>query len=156
MKPLFVLSLLAVLAGCAPLTIYHREGVAVTRMQTDQTNCEVSALRDVPEARQVRRGPPRYIPGPRYCDRLGNCRYGPGYYIPGEIYTVDTNAGLRGRVADQCMAQKGYAPVTLPQCTNAVAQSVPRGATRVLPKLTSSSCVIRNQGGSWQIVSQVQ
>lgn len=153
---MFVLSLLAVLAGCAPLSIYHREGVEVTRMRSDQTNCEVSALRDVPEARQIRRGPARYIPGPRYCDRNGYCRYGAGYYIPGEVYTVDANAGLRGRVADQCMAQKGYAPVTLPRCSNAVAQSVPPGSTRVLPKLTSSSCVIRNQGGTWQIVSQAQ
>lgn len=156
MKYFFLLSLCSVLAGCAPMSLYYREGVEVTRMQSDLTTCEVGALKDVPESRQVRRGPPRYIPGPRYCDGTGTCRYGPGYYIPGELYTVDANAGLRARVSDQCMAQKGYREISLPQCSAAVAQSVPSGVTRVLPKLTESACVIRNSGGSWQIVSQVQ
>jgi hypothetical protein len=156
MKVIYVLSLCAVVAGCAPLSIYYREGAAVTRMQSDLTNCEVSAVQSVPESRQLRRGPARYIPGPRYCDGYGNCRYGPGYYIPGEVYTVDANVGLRSRVTDQCMTGKGYTEVTLPQCSAAVAQSVPPGVTRALPKLTSTSCVIRNSGGSWQIVSQVQ
>ncbi len=156
MRVFLTLGVVAVLAGCLPLSIYHREGVSVAKMQSDKTTCEVAALRDVPEARQWRRGPSQYIPGPRICDAAGNCRYGPGYYVPGALYTVDANAGLRARVMDQCMAQKGYTEVSLPPCSAAVARAAPPGATRVLPKLTSTSCVIRNQGGSWQIVSQVQ
>ena len=150
---MILLTFLAALAGCSPFAIYYREGAEVSRMQTDQTNCQVAALKDVPESRQIRRTPPRYIPGPRYCDSRGRCSYGPGYYIPGDVYTYDANAALRNQVTQQCMAQKGYARVELPRCSGSVAQSVQPGITRVLPPLSQSSCVVKNRGGSWQIVS---
>ena len=156
MKPLLPLVLSLVLSGCLPLSIYHREGVSVTRMQSDTTECEVAALRDVPASNQIRRGPPRFVPGRRICDASGACKTRPGFYVPGEIYTVDVNKGLRERVELQCMAARGYAPVTLPACSAGTVRAAPAGITRTLPRLTPGSCVIRNKGGSWQIVSTAQ
>ncbi len=140
------------LAGCAPLAIYHRPGVSVSRMQTDTTNCAVAALKDAPVANQIRRDPPIYIPGRRYCGGAG-CYYGPGYWVGGGIYTVDVNQDLRNRVRDMCMAQKGYQPVSLRRCSDAVARGVPRAATRTLPALAPNSCAIPYRDGTWQIVT---
>ena len=145
---------LLVLASCAPLEIYHREGVPVTRMQSDLLACEVSALADVPVSNQVRREPPRYIPSRRICKADGSCYTRGGYYIPGEVYTVDVNLGLRERAEQQCMVDKNYLPATLPNCPNAVFRAAPKGATQVLPRLTSQSCAIRYTDGTWQIVNQ--
>ncbi|WP_257883761.1 hypothetical protein [Roseobacter insulae] len=147
---------LLILAGCAPLTIYHREGVAVTRMETDALSCEISTLQAVPVANQLRRDPPRYIPARRYCDANGQCYTRGGYYIPGEVYTVDVNADLRRRAEVQCMADKGYTRVTVPNCPANISSKVPVGATEVLPRLSPRSCAIRNRDKTWQIVTRVR
>lgn len=152
-----VLSLLVfalLVAACGPLSLYYRPGVSVTRMQTDQTNCEVKALRDAPVASQIRQRPPVYFPGRQICNSTGSCYYEPGYWLDGGVYTVDVNADLRGRVLTLCMAEKGYQPVDIPPCPSNVASAVPPAQTRTLPTLTQNSCVIRNQDGSWQIVSR--
>ncbi len=107
--------LLSLLAGCAPLSIYHKEGTSVSRMQSDLLSCEVAAAQDVPIATELRREPPYYVPGDRVCYSNGKCYLRGGYYIPGRVYTVDANRGLRSRVQAQCMADQGYSPVTLPQ-----------------------------------------
>jgi len=148
--PLLLLPVL--LASCAPLSIYHKPGVSVARMERDTLDCEVSALRAAPVATQVRREPPTFVPARQVCDAAGNCRTQPGYWVQGAIYTVDVNAPLRARVEDQCMIDKGYSPVTLPACSQAVAQSLPAARTVTLPPLGPNSCVVRNQSGSWQIV----
>ena len=150
--PLLGVALIS-LASCAPLTIYHRAGASVTRMQSDANACSVNSLKSVPVNTQIRQTPPRYIPGRRTCDAAGNCTEQPGFYVPGEIYTVDANKTLRRQTEVQCMAAKGYAPVSIPPCTDRVARSVPPRATTTLPPLTDGSCVIRNQDGSWQIVT---
>ena len=142
------------LAACGPLSIYHRPGVSVARMQNDRTNCEVRALKDAPIANQIRQRPPIYFPGTRYCN-AGGCYVTPGYWASGGVYTVDVNADLRGRVQDQCMAQKGYRPVSVPRCSSAVANAVPAQPTRTLPTLTESACAIRYDDGSWQIVNPI-
>lgn len=143
------------LAGCGPLTLYHRPGVSVSRMQADSTECEVQALRDAPVANQVRQRPPIYFPGNRVCDGSGNCWVRPGYWAGGELYTVDVNRDLRARVTDMCMARRGYRPVSLPPCPGAVRAAVPARQTTVLPELTPKTCVIRYDGGGWQIVNPV-
>ncbi|MBL4805809.1 MAG: hypothetical protein JKY31_00795 [Rhodobacteraceae bacterium] len=140
------------LAACGPLSLYYRPGVSVTRMQTDTTNCEVAALKEAPIANELRQRPPIFFPGSTYCDASGYCTREPGYWIDGGVYTVDVNQDLRGRVADICMAKRGYQPVTLPACPSSVANSVPAAATVKLPTLTSNSCVIRYKSGNWQIV----
>lgn len=145
--------LLLLLAGCTPLSIYHQEGVAVTRMQSDLLACEVAAVNNVPVSTQLRREPPIFVPGQRVCRRDGRCYFRDGYYVEGRLYTVDANRGLRGRVQAQCMADKGYDPVSLPQCSSGVARQVPPGATQILPPLTDKSCVVKNNDGTWQIVT---
>lgn len=149
-----ILLLSALLLGaCAPLTIYHRAGVSVTRMERDTNACAVQALAQVPVNTQIRQTPPRYIPGRRICDGDGNCSISEGFYVPGHIYTVDVNKPLRRQTERQCMANRGYAPVSIPPCPAGVAQAVEPGRTTTLPPLRDGSCVIRNQDGSWQIVT---
>lgn len=141
------------LAACAPLAIYYRPGVSVSRLESDTLACEVRALRDAPVANQIRHRPPVFIPGARICNADGTCYERPGRWVSGGIYTVDVNAGLRQRVQDTCMAAKGYRPVSLPRCSAAVARSAPPAVTSVLPGLREDSCAIFNDDGSWQIVT---
>jgi hypothetical protein len=148
-----VLAMLGLLSACGPVSFYYKPGVSVARQQTDLTNCEVAALRDAPVATQIRQGAPTYYPGERYCDSRGRCFYRPGYWIEGPIYTVDANSNLRDRVLAQCMAGRGYAPVSLPRCASGVAQSTPRQAMTTLPPLGQTSCIITHRDGSWQIVT---
>jgi hypothetical protein len=95
------------------------------------------------------------VPPVKKCDGTGKCRIvRAGYFLPGEVITFDPNDGLRNRVEGQCMADKGYAPVSIPPCPDAVARATPSAATKRLPALTSKSCVIRNQNGTFQIVTR--
>ncbi|MCV3270922.1 hypothetical protein [Roseobacter sinensis] len=146
--------LLALLASCAPLSIYHRDGAPVSRMQSDLLSCQISALEDVPVSNQIRQEPPVYIPARRYCNSDGRCYTRGGYFEEGRIYTVDVNADLRRKAEGQCMADQGYRPVTLPNCPNSVFRAAPKASTQVLPRLNPRSCAIRYQDGTWQIVTQ--
>lgn len=142
------------LAACGPLSIYYRPGVSVSRMQNDQIACEVRALKDAPVANQIRQRPPIYFPGRQYCN-AGGCYTSPGYWMNGGVYTVDVNANLRGRVQDQCMARKGYQPISVPRCSSTIANAVPAQQTRTLPKLSENACAIRYDDGHWQIVNPI-
>ncbi|MGB3246256.1 MAG: hypothetical protein WBB25_17105 [Sulfitobacter sp.] len=143
------------LAACSPLNTYYKPGASVTALNRDTTTCQVKALRDVPTSTQVRRIPPEYVPPERKCDSNGDCHIiRSGYFIPGEIITFDPNDGLRRRVEGQCMAEKGYAPVSIPPCPDSIARATPARATTRLPTLTQKSCVIRNQDGTFQIVTR--
>ncbi len=142
------------LAACAPLNTYYKPGASVTALQRQTTACEVEALAKVPPSTQIRRDPPRFVPPRQVCRSPDKCRILPGYFEPGEVYTFDPNANLRRRVEAQCMADKGFAPVSIPACPSGVADAAPRAATRTLPPLTAASCVIRNSDGSFQIVTR--
>ena len=153
MKPFHAaICLTMALVGCGPLNTNYKEGVSVATLNRDQTACDVAALRDVPVATQIRRLPPEYIPPLRRCKKNGDCVVIPGYWLPGEIVTYDANARLRARAAQQCMSAKGYTRVSIPPCPGNVAQSAPVAATTRLPRLTPTTCVIRNRDGSVQIV----
>ncbi|MFC3616309.1 hypothetical protein ACFORG_21410 [Lutimaribacter marinistellae] len=154
MKAKLFLSLgLLALGACAPMSIYYREGVSVSRLQTETTDCQVRALRDAPVANEVRQGPPIYYPGRTVCNSAGQCWQQPGWWVPGNVYTVDANQGLRNRVETQCMAEKGYAPVSLPQCSQAVRDQVALSRNAKMPALGESSCIVRFQDGSVQVVT---
>ncbi|GLQ26551.1 hypothetical protein [Sulfitobacter pacificus] len=144
----------ALLLACAPLETYYKPGASVATLNRDTTACEVSALRNVPVSYQVRRKPPIFVPGNRSCDAEGNCTGHHGYYISGGVESYDPNLALRNRVEVQCMADKGYAPVSIPPCPDSIARSTPAAATTKLPQLTDKSCVIRNKSGSFQIVNR--
>ena len=145
----FVLSaLLFWVAACAPVSVYYRENAPVARQQSDLLACRVDSLDKAPVATEIREGPPRYVPGYRYCNNKGNCSYRGGYYVRGPVYSVDVNAGLRGDLETQCMGQKGYQPVALPRCT---------AGTTVLtsdrmPALSETSCAYKDDQNRWQIV----
>ena len=142
-------------AACSPLNTYYKPGASVAALNRDTTNCKVQALRDVPASTQVRRIPPEFVPPVRQCDANNRCTViRPGYFIPGEVISYDPNDKLRKQVEGQCMADKGYAPVSIPPCPDSIARSTPARATKTLPALNPKSCVIRNQDGSFQIITR--
>lgn len=146
MRLCFVAIAILSLSGCLPVSTYYAEGVTAAKFTRDDTGCDVQALRDAPVANQTRQYPSRYVPR-RVCDASGNCFDRGGYWVPGEIYTVDVNAELRTRVKGQCMADRGYAPVQLPACPRGVVDAAPPGPSPVLPRLNPNSCAIRTDGG---------
>lgn len=154
MKILFrLIVLFAPLAACSSLSIYYREGASVSRMQSDTIDCQVAALKDAPVANQVRQSPPIFFPGRTVCNSAGQCYQTPGYWEPGRIYTVDANEGLRNQVEAQCMARRGYRPVTLEPCKQNVKSQVPQQRTDKLPPLSSASCFVKFEDGTFQIIT---
>ncbi|MEP2642757.1 hypothetical protein [Roseobacter sp.] len=145
---------LAGLMACAPLSIYHREGAEVARMNADLLTCQVDALAQVPVNTQIRQDPPIYVPARRHCNADGVCHTRGGFFEPGIRYSVDVNADLRDQVTQSCMTAQGYAPVTLPNCPGGVARAAPKANTAVLPRLSDRSCAIKYRDGGWQIVDQ--
>lgn len=156
MKASVSIAILAVtlVAACAPLETYYKPGASVAAVERETTTCQVSALRDVPASQRTRRLPPVFIAGSRSCNAEGQCVETPGYYVPGGFETYDPNDDLRLRVERQCMADKGFFPVSIPQCPDSVASVAPAGVTTQLPTLSDGSCVIRNDNGTYQIVTQ--
>ncbi|WP_415920690.1 hypothetical protein [Tateyamaria sp. SN6-1] len=154
MRVWIALSCLLAGAACLPLNTFYAEGVSVAQLERDTTQCDVQALRDAPVANVVRQGPPRFVRGRSSCDATGKCHHSAGYWVPGEVYSVDVNADLRARVKGQCMADRGYAPVEIPACPAGVSQAAPDGRTTILPTLNEKTCVIRNQDGSIHIVQR--
>ncbi|UYV39238.1 hypothetical protein N4R57_09650 [Rhodobacteraceae bacterium D3-12] len=146
----FLALLLAV--GCAPMGVYYKPGAAVAASQRAEINCKVAAERKVPV-----RNVTRVIPGPitpprKICNSEGRCRIKPGRELPPRIVTEDANEGLRRDVVMQCMADKGYRFVRIPQCSQGISQSVTPQQTTVYPRLGETSCVVRGSG-VWQIVT---
>ncbi len=141
------------LTSCGPLSMYYREGESVSRMQTDTTECRVQAVNNVPVATQVRQSPPTYWPGRTYCHGNGRCYRSAGWWQPGQVYTVDVNQGLRNNVEAQCMARKGYRPVSLPPCRQNVKSRVPAQRTTQLPPLSTESCFVKFNDGAFQIIT---
>lgn len=154
MRRCVILTVLSLISGCAPLETYYRAGATVEALKSDGLACEVQALKDAPVANQTRITPPRYIPARRVCDSAGTCTTRGGFWLDGDVYTVDANADLRQRIERQCMARRGYSPAEIPQCPPDVARKAPPGVTRVLPPLSEASCVIRNEDGTIQIVTR--
>ena len=152
MRPLCLAFCLLFLSGCLPVSTYYAEGVSAAQLARDDTGCDVAALRDAPVANQTRQSPPILVPQ-RVCNAAGQCYNRGGYWVPGELYTVDVNAELRQRIKAQCMADRGYRPVELPACPKGVAQAAPPGPSPVLPRLNANSCAIRTDGGL-RIVTQ--
>lgn len=147
---------LMVLTACGPLSLYYREGESVSQMQKETTQCQVQALKEAPVANQVRQSPPTYWPGRTYCDGRGRCYRSGGWWQPGQIYTVDVNQSLRNNIEAQCMAQKGYRPVSLPPCRENLKSRVTLARTTTLPPLSTESCFVKFDDGSFQIITPGQ
>ncbi|WP_300547094.1 hypothetical protein [Roseovarius sp.] len=140
------------LGACAPLDIYYKEGADVARSEANLTECQVSALARVPRDMRTRFIPTRYAPYTA-CNAGGRCYTRYRLISPPRTETHDLNARLRHKVVDQCMAEAGYRPVSLPQCDSATTRATALHATQTLPPLTPQSCVIRLKSGNWQIVT---
>ena len=154
MRLSILVPILMLLAACAgPVDMYYKPGISVSRLSTDTTDCQVRALRDAPVANQIRQRPPIFVPGNTWCDPKGRCYTSPGYWIDGGTYTIDANADLRGRVEAQCMAARGYAPLTLPRCSQQVVAAAPAKRTTRMPRVGPESCIITYEGGGFQIVT---
>ncbi|WP_281972012.1 hypothetical protein [Ruegeria faecimaris] len=150
------ISLTLLLTACGPLSLYYQEGETVSQMQSETTGCQVQSLKDAPVANQVRQGAPTYWPGRTYCDGRGRCHRTGGWWQPGQIYTVDVNKGLRNKLEAQCMAQKGYRPVSLPPCKQGVKSRVAALPTTQLPPLSTDSCFVKFDNGTFQIITPGQ
>ena len=151
--PLFVA--LVALSACAPVSLYYKEGAAVSRQKSDLLSCEVDALAKAPVATQIRQAPPYYIPSRRYCRPDGSCYHRGGYFAGGELYSVDVNARLRRDLRIQCMDQRGYRPVELPRCANGTQGTVATGTDGSvrMPPIGPDSCVSKDTAGEWQIIT---
>lgn len=156
MRPLAVLLVsVLVLSACAPASVYYREGASMAKMEDDLLNCKVAAVKDAPVATQLRRGAPRYYPGYVRCNNGGQCYRTGGYFYPGEVYSVDVNAGLRRDLVNRCMARQGYSPVELPRCragTGSDGAADQTARTDTMPPLSQNSCIIGTEGGGSLII----
>lgn len=146
---LSIVLILFLTAACGPVATFYREGAPVARLNSDQTACEVAALKDAPVANEIRQSPPIFYPPRQVCNSSGACYTRPGYWVDGPIYTVDVNKPLRARVLNNCMAQKGYSLISLPRCT----QSTSGVAPSRLPPLTPNTCARPQRDGLTQIVT---
>ena len=141
------------LSGCMPLNVYYNQGVSIQTAKDTETSCKVAAARDVPVRNVTRVIPGRQLLPRLLCDSNNVCTRHPGLFLPPEYITEDANITLRTEAVDLCMRQKGYEFIRLPACKDPLKAATPPAATTHFPKLSSESCVIRNQGGTWQIVS---
>jgi len=143
MQKRLTLGVLALVSACAPYTGYYKAGETVARLNADVTACEVRGAQDVPPNTQIRRTPVELIPAREICNRAGECTVIPARIEGGEVYSYDANTDLRRRVVGQCMAARGYARVSVPQCSPEVAKVAVARAPAVLPPLGPDLCFAR-------------
>jgi len=144
--------IVSLLSACAPLGVYYKAGAPVARADRELLTCRVAAENKVPVRQITRVIPGPHIPPRKVCDAAGNCTVVPGHYLPPRVFTEDANEELRKRVVAQCMADRGYQFVRIPDCPAALSQAVTPQQTKVYPRLRENSCVVR-KSGVWQIVT---
>lgn len=131
----------ALLAGCFPVDVYHKNGASLARLQSDETACKVKALKEVPVNKLTRVTPVHVIPH-QTCDSEGNCETTYTTF-GGHVVVYDANKDLRARYVAQCMVDKGYAQVELPICQGPAPETLPGK----VPALTEDSCAVRTKTG---------
>jgi hypothetical protein len=143
---------LAALVACAPPALYHKPGASPALVESTRTNCEVAALRSVPRDIRTRFIPAQYSYMP-FCNHFGNCFHRTTMIQPPRTESFDANAALRARVVDQCMAEAGFRPVSLPQCDPDRVRSANLPPDTAQPALGANSCALRLPSGQWRIVT---
>lgn len=136
-------ALAAVLAGCGPVTVYHKPDASFAQLDRDLLSCQASALKQAPVANEIRQSPSYYRPGRRVCHD-GNCYHTRGYWVRGEIYTVDVNRPLRLKLQRSCMIDNGYSEVEAQRC--------PAGTPR--PKADSLGALVTPTGNECAVPVQ--
>ncbi|NCQ23465.1 MAG: hypothetical protein COW54_16830 [Rhodobacteraceae bacterium CG17_big_fil_post_rev_8_21_14_2_50_63_15] len=142
----------AVLAACAPPTLYHKPGASPALIQSTLTSCEVAALREVPRDIRTVFIPAQYSTLP-FCNHFGACFPRTTMIQPARTESYDANAALRARVTDQCMAQAGFRPVSLRQCDPDQVRGADLPPDTAQPALGANSCALRLPSGQWRIVT---
>ncbi|MEL7013593.1 MAG: hypothetical protein AAFO72_09965 [Pseudomonadota bacterium] len=148
----YLLSAALCVAACAPISVYHREGMETARVSSDLLACEVDALNQVPVNQRQRFIPPEYTYR-SFCYTNGHCVSRRVLIRPGYFETYDANVGLRADVKASCMTRKGFSRVSLPQCSRDVINNTVISGNTIQPALTETSCIIRLKSGGYQIVS---
>lgn len=141
---------LVALTACEmpPRTGFWKSGATLAQLESDSTDCEVFATRQVPVSTQVGTTPTYTTPVNTSCYNYGysvQCTTTGGQVYGGTAYTYDANAGLRERVGIQCMASRGYQVVTYEFCSDAeVANGVRPFNSGRLPPASDVLCVTAN------------
>lgn len=144
---LLPLVLTLTLAGCLPVEVYHKSGVPISKLRSDDLDCAVSALAKVPVTTVTRTIAGYYVPGRKVCSPAG-CYRTAGYMTPPRIEQYDSSAPLRAKVAAQCMQNRGYRAVELKRCASSGPITVPSRQ----PDLSASSCAVKVQD-RWEVVT---
>ncbi|WP_204114352.1 hypothetical protein [Shimia biformata] len=132
----------ALLSACAPARYesFYKAGVSDSRAQRDRAACEKEALTQIPAAYMPIEYPSTYVGAGTYGWGLGV-----GYtFTPRQ----DVNASARNRYRQQCMIEKGYAPVIVPICSQAQTQAV-SGQSRISAgtRPTETTCATQTTTG---------
>lgn len=152
-RPLTFLLTLCLLSGCVK-EIYYREGATTAEVDRARDACAVEAYRSAPVLHRTRIIPGPLIPPRKVCDASGACVIYPATQGLPEIERYDANVEKRAVLTRSCLAERGYARVSLPYCDASAKSSVPVGVTRTLPRLTEQSCIISRGPNAYQIVTR--
>lgn len=150
MKQTLALLAALTLAGCttAPVTVYDRQGVSVSRLSNDYAACRINAERQAPVLIQNQTSYGTAIGiGTGGCYG-GFCSGGNrgGIALSVDNRRVDVNEGRRFGLLQQCMFDRGYAARQLPGCSNEARSGVPIGSDYRQPAITQQSCAVQVQG----------
>lgn len=125
---------MVILSGCVPTTAWYKGSASQKRANSQLTECQVNATKDVPTSIEKK------VTGGVLIGYI---------YIP-TTSDVDTNDQLRNKVVAQCMTNKGYQPVELPVCPGNVV--MPDMNKRVT--ISSKSCFKQLSGGYFAIAQK--
>jgi len=130
-----VLFLPVVLAACAPLQVFDKQGVSVARLNSDLQACTAKATEAAPRDVQVFYDYER-VYRPRY---YNGYRSGFGWEWERTRDIVDVNEAKRLELRDACMVSRGYTPGALPRC-----QGAPQITTAYRqPAARENSCAVK-------------
>lgn len=158
---------LSVLGGCIASSnseyMYRSTPVTKSKKAKDLLDCELKAVKAVPTNKQVGTTPAYVTPTyttPVTCTTTGlftSCTGGQtfgGQVVGGEVFSYDANSGLRARVYNQCLTQKGYVKTSqpIPECRP---NQIPKGYVRpnaLVYAPVKGACVITASNGGGSLV----
>lgn len=123
-----------ILSGCVPTTAWYKGSVTQKRANSQLTECQVNATKDVPTSIEKK------VTGGILIGYI---------YIP-TTSDVDTNDQLRNKVVAQCMTNRGYQPVELPVCQS----NVPMPDMDKRAVISNKSCYKPLSGGYFAIATK--
>jgi hypothetical protein len=131
-----------------PVPVVYKPGSTGSQRLVALTNCETEALARVPRAMATEMTPRYTTPSNVQCYDYGytvSCQQYGGQTFGGDVYSYDANQELRDRVTAQCLAQKGYQVIELPQCSSEQAKRAISSANTKQPTSDQIECVV--EGG---------